>query len=60
MRNSTLACWLLLLGLLACQAHTEQEDTDVDEKDVLDLTEATFGKTISENKHVLVEFMAPW
>ncbi|MCJ1423033.1 Protein disulfide isomerase-like 1-3 [Sticta canariensis] len=59
MQIKTLLSCLLILTLTAFSAQA-QDDIEIDESDVLDLTEASFDKIISETKYVLAEFMAPW
>lgn len=49
------AIFLALLAFTACSA-----DADVDESDVLVLTEDNFQSTLDENDKILIEFYAPW
>ncbi len=49
--QATFAAAILFVGCCAA---------DVDEKDVVVLTPKNFDDVTSKNKHVLVEFYAPW
>ncbi|XP_022887869.1 protein disulfide isomerase-like 1-4 [Olea europaea var. sylvestris] len=43
--------------------HEEEEEDEmakIDEKDVIILTDGNFSDFVDENKHVMVEFYAPW
>ena len=46
--------------LLACLLVTARAEAEVDETDVVVLTDANFNDTLTKYKYALVEFYAPW
>lgn len=42
------------------QDHEDDEVAEFDEKDVVVLTDGNFSDFVGQNKHVMVEFYAPW
>lgn len=56
--RKVLLCLVVLLGITTARA--QDDDDDVDESDVLDLTTDSFDKALSSNNFLLVEFYAPW
>ncbi|KAK9794381.1 hypothetical protein WJX73_002547 [Symbiochloris irregularis] len=58
---ATSCLWVVLLSLtIQLASAKDYEDADVDETDVLILTDDTFEKSITDNKFLLAEFYAPW
>lgn len=61
LRRKLGVCFLLALSLTGlARAQYSEEEEEVDESDVLVLSEANFDEALTANKHLLVEFYAPW
>ena len=60
MSGHVLICLLVLSLRVSAASESEYDAPEVDETDVLVLTDETFDETAEANKFLLVEFYAPW